>query len=129
METPEIINTAVHNLNYSTRYQFGTPVFRDILSPVAAELNRLTTANAELEAHVQQLSSGIGERHDAADASRQRIEELEEQNEKLRSALRRWHETPAVTMIYRDAFLAELRSGEQGLTPGAESYREIADLL
>ena len=40
----EIIDRTVFNLNYSTRYNFGIPFFRDLLAPVAAELQRLTTA-------------------------------------------------------------------------------------
>lgn len=47
----------------------------------------LEAKNAELEAHIQQLANDIGHRHDAADAARQRIEDLEEELAALYKAL------------------------------------------
>lgn len=54
-----------------------------------ARVAELEAKNAELEAHIQQLSGDIGHRHDAADAARQRIEDLEEQRTETIEALRK----------------------------------------
>ena len=61
----------------------------ELLTPITIRIAKSDAKNAELEAHVQELANDIGHRHDAADASRQRIEELEEQRAEAVEALRR----------------------------------------